>query len=129
MFDISYRFFGCVKSVAHPSAGGSVPTNISESVFVVTIRSTKWDLFYRLIHNQSLKKIFFKTIFNRFFLFSKKKNYFIFGVNDPKSVAWNIKDAFNRMTPRILQNFQIYHQNSILSTFLSTTKNTQIFFT
>jgi hypothetical protein len=49
-----HRVFAGQESVAHPTTRSTITTDVRESFFVITIRSTKGDFLNRLVDNQSL---------------------------------------------------------------------------
>lgn len=44
--------------MTHPSSRRTVPTYVTETSFVISIRSTKWNLFYCLIYDESFGLFF-----------------------------------------------------------------------
>lgn len=59
-----YGVFAGQESVAHPPARRPVTANVRKSFLVVAIRRAEWHFLDRLIHDQSLKKLF-KKLFKK----------------------------------------------------------------
>jgi len=105
-----HRVFAGQEAVAHPTTRGAITTDVRESFFVITVRSTKGNFLNRLVDNQSLwfkmgkKNKLKKKEESKYTMSMTKAEISYFGVffDNSQSIAGNVQNSFYWSTSRIL---------------------------